>query len=53
MVYGHGRQNTSCQQRVSNIALPQAQHKATSPTRKPLGNIKKRETLTQSKFRNK
>jgi hypothetical protein len=24
------------QQLVSNIALPQAQHKATSPTRKPL-----------------
>jgi len=36
MVYRHGRQNTSCQQRVSNIALPQAQHKATSPTRKTL-----------------
>jgi len=25
----------------------------TSPSPKPLGNIKKRETLTQSKFRNK
>jgi len=29
----------STQQRVSNIALPQAQHKATSPTRKPLAEI--------------
>jgi len=28
--------NTNHQQRVSNIALPQAQHKATSPTRKTL-----------------
>jgi len=26
---------------------------ATTPSRKTLGNIKKRETLTQSKFRNK
>ena len=24
------------QQRVGDVALPQAQHKATSPTRKPL-----------------
>ena len=27
------------EQRVSNIALPQAQHKATSPTRKTLAVI--------------
>jgi hypothetical protein len=29
----------SVQQLVSNIALPQAQHKATSPTRKPLDEM--------------
>jgi hypothetical protein len=29
-------QKENTEQRVSNIALPQAQHKATSPTRKTL-----------------
>jgi hypothetical protein len=29
----------SVQQLVSNIALPQVQHKATSPTRKPLDEM--------------
>jgi len=42
------------QQRVSNIALPQAQHKATSPTRKTLAVIVKRQrkqTKTIGKFK--